>query len=119
MKTGPFSDIADLKDGDEVTEVRFSCGECGRIFDTIAVRKLNDTLIGVKICQTPCTCGKESGFNLWQGTTQERYAELRELCDVLTVNLKRPLTEDTRSRIRSVTRDRNLKLLFSLRPTQA
>src|SRR5713101_176066 len=106
-ETLEFLDIADVKDGDEISTVQFKCGGCRHCFDTIPIGSIRGMQI-VEISQKRCSCGEYSGFDYRENKT-DTPDKLRELCAVLTGGLKRT-TEKQRWLIGELLKDRNLKL---------
>lgn len=109
-------DIAEVKDGDEISAVQFKCEACGHCFDTIPTDKIRGTRIG-EISQTRCPCGRYSGFDFRENISAEAPDMLRELCVMLIGNLKQT-TETQRWKIGELMKGRNLKLRFGVKRVQ-
>jgi hypothetical protein len=108
-----FLDISEIKDGDEISVVKFQCGGCGHVFDTIPITQLSARRIG-EICNKQCSCGNYSGFD-FRENKPDTHDKLRELCTVLTEDLKHPATAETRWMIQTLLTGRNLKLRFAVK----
>jgi hypothetical protein len=107
-----FIDISNIKEGEELSEVRFEC-TCGHVLCTMPVEKTHGTWSSLDflnrlrmdiatVSQKPCTaCGERSDFEfrpadkkadaldkLREKEKADAPRRVTELCDVLTSNLR-------------------------------
>lgn len=119
-----FLDINAVTGADEIVAVEFKC-RCGRELKTISIRENGvDGKVTAAICEMQCPrCGEYSGFNFLNVERDKSYkpeqqtdrqARQKNLCDLLTRNLKHP-TEETRWMLHTLMEGRNLELRFGVK----
>jgi hypothetical protein len=98
-----FVDIHEVKDGAQILAVELRYASCGHVLETVSIdRNANIEDICQNRChQCPPGVKTYSGFQL-ADSRQSTVAKLKQLSDLLTVNLKQPMTMETRSLIQGL-----------------
>lgn len=110
-----FVDIENVKDGDEITNIRFEC-LCGRSFETVLPDRTRSTLL--HLFDSRCSiCTRFSGFEL-HGGKRDTPDVRAQLLNLFEENLK-SFDRYQRQLIQELLAGRNLKMSFAVKSNQA